>query len=116
MGFFARMFGPAAGTRISAVDYKARFIDGKQAHTLVDVRSPAEFASGYIPGAINVDVQDLPQKMTRIPKGKPVVLYCRSGSRSSHAAHILQDAGYSDIFDLGAVSGWGAAGGTLKRK
>ena len=116
MGFFARMFGAAAGERISATDYKARFVDGKEAHTLVDVRSPGEFNSGYIPGAINVDVQELPQKMARIPKNKPVVLYCRSGSRSSHAAHMLKDAGYTDIFDLGAVSGWAATGGTLKKK
>ena len=116
MGFLARMFGPAAATRISATDYKARFIDGKEAHTLVDVRSPAEFASGYIPGAINVDVQELAQKLARIPKTKPVVLYCRSGSRSGHAAHMLKDAGYSDIYDLGAVSGWAATGGALKKK
>ncbi len=116
MGFFARLFGPSAGTRISAVDYKARFVDGKEAHTLVDVRSPSEYASGYIPGAINVDVQVLPQKLARIPKNKPVVLYCRSGSRSGQAAHMLQDAGYTDIFDLGAVSGWSSTGGTLKRK
>ena len=77
-------------------------MDGKQAHTLVDVRTAEEFSSGYIPGAINIAVQELSGKLNKIPKDKPVVVYCRSGNRSAHAAQTLLAAGYSG----GLRPGW----------
>ena len=53
------------------------------------------------PGAINISVQELNGKLNKIPKDKPVVVYCRSGSRSSQAARTLLGAGYTDVYDLG---------------
>ncbi|MEZ4297086.1 MAG: rhodanese-like domain-containing protein [Polyangiaceae bacterium] len=77
-----------------------------QGATLVDVRSPEEFASGHIEGAINVPVGEVESNLDRIPKDKPVVVYCRSGMRSSRAASTLKEKGYKEVFDLGAMSRW----------
>jgi rhodanese-related sulfurtransferase len=74
---------------------------------LVDVRTPAEFAAGHIPGAVNIPVQELERRMRELePKDRPIVLYCRSGNRSGRAARMLKSAGYTNIHDLGPMSRW----------
>jgi rhodanese-related sulfurtransferase len=74
---------------------------------LVDVRSPGEFASGHLPGAVNIPVQELDQRMSELePKDAAIVLYCRSGNRSGSAARQLKAAGYGAVHDLGAMSRW----------
>jgi rhodanese-related sulfurtransferase len=74
---------------------------------LIDVRTPAEFAAGHIPGALNIPLQELEQRMGELePKQAPIVLYCRSGNRSSSAARALKAAGYAAVHDLGAMSRW----------
>jgi rhodanese-related sulfurtransferase len=74
---------------------------------LVDVRSPAEFASGHLDGAINLPVDELPARAGEIgPADTSVVVYCRSGARSARAAGILREKGYSRVLDLGAMSRW----------
>ncbi len=109
MSFFSRVFGGSqapAHPVIQPAEYKSRFQDGHQAHTLVDVRTPEEFDGGYIPGAVNIALQDLGQKMSRIAKDKPVVVYCRSGNRSAYAAMALRQAGYEEVYDLGGIIEW----------
>jgi phage shock protein E len=117
MSFLSRLFGggSSANTVIKPAEYTARFVEGKEKHTLVDVRTAQEYKSGYIPGAINISVQELSSKLNKIPKDKPVVVYCRSGSRSSQAARTLLGAGYTDVYDLGSISGWEHQGGKIKR-
>lgn len=110
MSFLQRMFGGTATPRLNPAEYKSRFMDGKEAHTLLDVRTPDEFAAGHIPGAQNVAVQELGRKMNAVPKGKPVIIYCRSGSRSAMAAHMMLQAGYTDVYDLGGIIDWAAHG------
>ena len=74
---------------------------------LVDVRTPAEFASGHLPGAINIPVQELGDRLAELqPKDTPVVLYCRSGRRSSSAARTLKSAGFAAVHDLGSMGRW----------
>jgi phage shock protein E len=118
MSFLSRLFGGAQSAshpRIQPAEYKSRFIDGKEAHTLVDVRTPDEFKSGHLVGSINIAVQELNARLNKIPKGKPVVVYCHSGSRSSQAAKTLLAAGYTDIYDLGSLSGCTRQGLPMKR-
>lgn len=117
MSFLSRLFGQPSANHpvIQPEEYKSRFMDGKQAHTLVDVRTDEEYRSGYIPGAINIAVNELSSKLNKIPKDKPVIVYCRSGSRSAHAAQALIAAGYTDVYDLGGVIEWSRQGLLLKR-
>lgn len=117
MSFLSRLFGQSSANHpvIGPQEYQARFVDGKQPHTLVDVRSAEEYAGGYIPGAINIAVHELGGKLDRIPKDKPVIVYCRSGNRSAHAAQTLVAAGYSEVYDLGGLFEWARHGLPLKR-
>lgn len=74
---------------------------------LVDVRTPEEFAERHLPGAINIPVQELARRMGELePRDRPLVLYCRSGSRSARAAKLLGDAGFGAVHDLGAIGRW----------
>ena len=117
MSFLSRLFGQSSANHpvIQPQEYKARFMDGKQPHTLVDVRSADEFRDGYIPGAINIAVHEISAKLNKIPKDKPVVVYCRSGSRSAHAAQSLMAAGYGEVYDLGGLFEWARQGLPIKR-
>lgn len=89
-------------------------VSSDQAHDLVkkgalllDVRTPAEYASGHVPGAVNVPFDELAARQAELgAKDRPVVLYCRSGRRTGIGARTLQDLGFSKVFDLGPMSRW----------
>lgn len=68
---------------------------------LVDVRTPAEYKEGHIPGAVNMDVRgaDFNAKTALLDKARPVAVYCRSGARSKTAARKLSEAGFQ-VIDL----------------
>jgi phage shock protein E len=118
MSFLSRLFGgSAAGHQlVSPADYKTRYMEDGTSHTLVDVRTVEEFKEGHIPGAINISLQELDKKLKRIPKDKPVIVYCRSGNRSSFAASQLLQAGYTEVYDLGGIIDWTRQGLPVKRK
>lgn len=76
--------------------------------TLVDVRTPEEFAAGHIEGALNLPVDELEAKLA-VLAGKEqseIVVYCRSGMRSARAAGILKGKGYAKVSDLGPMKAW----------
>ncbi|MCA9632554.1 MAG: rhodanese-like domain-containing protein [Myxococcales bacterium] len=74
---------------------------------LVDVRTPAEFNSGHLPGAINLPLNELGKRVSELePKEQPIVLYCASGMRSRGARRVLQSAGFTAVSDLGSASRW----------
>jgi rhodanese-related sulfurtransferase len=94
--------------RLAPATYVQEISD--ETHLLLDVRTPEEFSSGYIAGAVNIPVQSLAARLSEIPRDQPVVIYCRSGNRSALAAEILADAGYSTIYDMGGIQAWQAQG------
>ncbi len=71
--------------------------------TVVDVRSEAEFQRGAYRGAINLPLANLPARLHRIPKDRPVVVYCASGARSAMAARMLRKAGFADVSNAGGL-------------
>lgn len=76
---------------------------------VLDVRTPREFASGHVPNALNIPVQELEQRHAELgDKDTPIVIYCRSGARSAAAAGLLRDLGFSKLTDIGAMSNWRA--------
>jgi rhodanese-related sulfurtransferase len=90
--------------QVSSADARRMVQEGAK---LVDVRSPAEFGSGHLPGAVNVPVNELGGKLKNIgPKDKPVIVYCASGSRSAMARSVLKSQGYEKVFNLGPMSRW----------
>jgi rhodanese-related sulfurtransferase len=78
-------------------------------YLLVDVRTPAEYESGFIPTAVNIPVSDLPGAMPDAGKDDLIILYCRSGNRSGQAASILRKEGFTNISDFGGISRWKGA-------
>ena len=68
--------------------------------TLVDVRTPDEFALGALEGAVNIPLDDLRNRMNEIPQDKPVFLYCGVGLRGYLASCILKQNGYADVRNL----------------
>jgi phage shock protein E len=100
VGYF--MLGKGGG--VSSADARQLVQSGAR---LIDVRTPAEFAAGHIPGAINIPVQQLDSRLGELqPKDAAIVLYCRSGSRSGSAARMLKGAGFAAVHDLGPMSRW----------
>lgn len=64
-----------------------------EAITVIDVRTPAEFASGHVAGSINIPLQELQLQISRIKEMKRIVLCCASGARSGMAEAILKQHG-----------------------
>jgi phage shock protein E len=86
-------------------------ISGEEFHRLMrehadalvlDVRTPAEFHAGHIPGAINLDMMDFDftSKVEQYDRGRPVLLYCRSGNRSYHAGNVMMKLGFENVYNL----------------
>ncbi|MGI9614402.1 MAG: rhodanese-like domain-containing protein [Acidimicrobiales bacterium] len=66
----------------------------------VDVREPDEVEAGTLPGAVNIPLGDLSNRVGELDKTQPVVLLCRSGGRSTSAAEFLTAAGFGDVVNL----------------
>lgn len=73
---------------------------------LVDVRAEHEWEAGRIPGAVHVPLAELNDRTGEIEQDRPVVLYCRGGTRSSMAAEALAAAGYDAAKLSGGIVGW----------
>lgn len=67
---------------------------------LVDVREPAEFQLGTIPGAINIPLDQIRDRINEIPKEKTIYVFCQVGLRGYLAARILMQKGYKDVRNL----------------
>ncbi len=78
---------------------------------LVDVREPAEYEAGHIPGAINIPLRSLAQHLDEIERDRPVVLYCSSGYRSAMGVVTLHLLGYDNVQGFPpSFAGWKMAG------
>jgi len=74
---------------------------------VVDVRTDAERADGFVPGSLHVPLAQWPRRMSEIPAGRPVAVYCAGGYRSSVAASLLRAAGRKDVTDVvGGFAAW----------
>ena len=67
---------------------------------LIDVRTPDEFALGTIPGAVNIPLDDLRERLSEIPADRPLWLFCGIGLRGYLASNILKGYGYKDVRNL----------------
>jgi rhodanese-related sulfurtransferase len=84
--------------------------------TVIDVRTPAEYAAGHIDGAINIDVEGpiFAAEIDKLDKAGGYALYCHSGRRSLLAADQMTQAGFTKITNLkGGISDLQAAGGVV---
>lgn len=84
---------PAGGGVVNVGQAQVQALS-KQGVAVVDVRTPAEFAGGHIPGAQNIPIDTFSGVMANWDKSKPLVVYCQSGSRSAQAVSELQQMGW----------------------
>jgi phage shock protein E len=78
---------------------------------MLDVREPNEYQAGHIPGIKLLPVGEVANRLSEIPKDKPVIVTCHSGNRSGQVAKYLRDQGYTNIHNMqGGIVAWEAAG------
>ena len=77
---------------------------------ILDVRTEEEFESGYIKGALNMDIRggaDFLASIESLDKSKSYFAYCRSGARSGQASQLMSQMGFSAVYNLdGGVLAW----------
>jgi rhodanese-related sulfurtransferase len=81
--------------------------------SIVDVRTPAEYQSGHIEGAVNIDIYaaDFEARLKGLERNSSYLVYCRSGARSAQASQTMFNLGFVHVFNmLDGISGWTAAG------
>ena len=77
--------------------------------TILDVRTPEEYAAGHIPGALRLDFNspDFADKAESLPKVATYLVYCRSGARSAKAAAMLREKGFLEVLEIeGGILEW----------
>lgn len=78
---------------------------------VLDVRQPAEWTKGHIPGALHISGGELPARLNEVPKDRPIAVVCGSGYRSSVAASLLKRHGWPEVANvLCGMGGWRRAG------
>jgi hydroxyacylglutathione hydrolase len=78
---------------------------------VVDVREPAEYAGGHLPGALSIPQADLALRLDELPRDRDLLVVCEGGTRSARAARFLKQVGYSHVTNLvGGTAAWRQAG------
>jgi len=86
---------------ITTIDWQKAMEMNKAGALLIDVRTPAEVAKGMAAAtAINIPLQEIPQRLSEFPKDKDLLIYCRSGKRSMAASKFLVENGYTRVFNI----------------
>ncbi len=73
---------------------------------LIDVRTPPEYRAGAIPSAINIAYDLLANTLPTEDRTQKLIVYCRSGRRSSIARRTLEELGFDQVYDFGAIGKW----------
>lgn len=101
-----------AGCAVSSqkvIDYQQALdlITDKEA-LIVDVRTQEEYDAGHVDNALLIPLdtigQEPPEQISDLDTA--IILYCRSGNRSSQALQLLEQIGYSEVYDLGSINNW----------
>lgn len=103
---------------VSQVDLLARIERKDPELVVLDVRTPAEFAAGHVPGALNISHELLASRVAELAplRDKQVVLYCRSGRRTLLAEEVLRKAGFTRLEHLeGDYLAWEAEHRPIER-
>ncbi len=101
MGLLSALFGKMDNNKVREAIKNGAF--------LVDVRSPGEFSSGSVKGAINIPLDKLPNQLPKFRNKEHIVVFCRSGARSGQAKGILEQNGFRNVINGGtwqSVNKW----------
>lgn len=90
---------------VSPQDFKLKSVN----QTIIDIRTPGEYKSGHIEGAININLfdNDFLNQLSKYDKEQPIFIYCRSGNRTSTASKKMTNFGFKLVYDLkGGIKNW----------
>ena len=93
MGILNALFGGTNNEKLSKLVNEGAF--------LVDVRSPLEFAGGHVKGSVNIPLDQLPNQLSKFKDKEQIVVFCRSGARSSQAKSFLNQNGFTNVTNGG---------------
>lgn len=93
MGIFSNMFGGGTTINLQSVIDEGAY--------LVDVRSPGEFAEGHVKGSVNIPLDRIQNELAKFKNKKNIIVFCRSGNRSSQAKSILEANGVKNVTNGG---------------
>jgi len=114
VGTFVLFLEREPGVKKLSAAQIAELLSHDSSIVLIDVRTPEEWSgeSGYLLNALSIPLSDLPAQLPVLEqyRSRPLVLYCRSGSRSSKATKLLMDRGFNAINMVGGIRQWSAAG------
>lgn len=90
------------------VQEAANIMQSETNYILLDVRTAQEYASGHIPGAVNLPNETITSEaIQQLPdKEQLILVYCRSGNRSKQASEKLVNLGYTNIVEFGGINDW----------
>jgi phage shock protein E len=92
-GIFKSMFAQTDNTELQKIINDDGF--------LVDVRTPSEYSEGNVKGSINIPLDKIPSELAKFKNKKHIVVFCRSGSRSSQAKIVLEINGFTNVINGG---------------
>lgn len=92
-GIFKNMFAQTDNSHLKEAVKNGAF--------LVDVRTPGEFSSGSVKGAVNIPLDKVHSQLSKFNNKKTIVVFCRSGNRSSQAKSILESNGFQNVINGG---------------
>ena len=93
LGIFKNMFSQSDNNELIEALKEGAF--------LVDVRTPAEFATGSVKGAVNIPLDQVVKQLSKFKNKKNIIVFCRSGNRSGQAKAILQQNGFQHVINGG---------------
>ena len=108
--------GSASGAVTTVTSSDAVQVLAEPSINVIDVRTPAEFSSGHLPGAVNIDAEgsSFDQKIAGLSKTATYFVYCHSGNRSGVATDTMAKLGFTSIYNLkGGIADWQANGGAV---
>jgi rhodanese-related sulfurtransferase len=105
------------GSNSQDIDAKTAYaqLKGENPPLLLDVRSKEEFRDAHIAGAKLIPLDELSRRQAELPKDRPILCICRSGSRSGMAVGQLKAAGFNVTNISGGLISWQMAGLPLKK-
>jgi hydroxyacylglutathione hydrolase len=90
--------------------FAAELLSSSQPPLAIDVRAPRERDQKYIAGSLGIPLNHLTENLDKLPKDRPLLVYCAGGYRSSIAASLLQRSGFDSVGEIaGGIAGWEAA-------
>lgn len=93
MSFFQKLFGGGQTVDLQSIIQQGAF--------LVDVRTAGEFAEGHVKGSVNIPLDRIPAQLETFKNKNNIIVFCRSGARSSQAKSILDQNGFTNVINGG---------------